>query len=72
MTEHWKFPNVKITMMIDKFDYTEWQRTYFDAKMPKEISREAITYEKEHPFTGNAVRLSHRLYPADTDKAARI
>ena len=56
----------------DKFDYTEWQRTYFDAKTPEEISREAIACENEHPFAGNAVRLSHRLYPADADEAAHV
>ena len=51
-------------------DYTEWQRTYFDAKSPAEISHEASQYEKYHPFKGNAVRLSHRLNPDDSDPVA--
>ena len=41
----------------EKFDYTKWQREYFDGKTPEEISAEAAQYEKEHPFTGNGVRL---------------
>ena len=41
----------------EKFDYTKWQREYFDKKTPEEISSEASKYEKEHPFTGNAVRI---------------
>ena len=74
LTEH--LGEVKAEMFVaaiirENFDYTEWQRTYFDAKTPEEISREATAYENEHPFTGNAVRLSHRLYPDDTDEAAR-
>ncbi len=41
----------------EKFDYTKWQREYFDAKTPEEISQEASEYEKLHPFTGQAIRL---------------
>ena len=41
----------------EKFDYTKWQREYFDAKTPEEISKEASEYEESHPFTGNAIRL---------------
>ena len=41
----------------EKFDYTKWQREYFDAKTPKEISAEASDFEREQPFMGNAVRL---------------
>ena len=41
----------------EKFDYTKWQRDYFDAKTPTEISEEASQYEKSHPFTGEAIRL---------------
>lgn len=41
----------------EKFDYTKWQRDYFDAKTPLEISQEASQFEKSHPFTGNAIRL---------------
>lgn len=41
----------------EKFDYTKWQRDYFDAKSPTEIRGEASRFEKEHPFTGDAIRL---------------
>lgn len=41
----------------EKFDYTKWQREYFDAKTLEEISKEAAQYEQSHPFTGDAVRL---------------
>lgn len=41
----------------EKFDYTKWQREYFDAKTPEEISEEASQYEKVHPYIGNAQRL---------------
>lgn len=41
----------------EKFDYTKWQREYFDAKTPEEISKEACQFEESHPFTGNAIRL---------------
>lgn len=36
----------------EKFDYTEWQRAYFDRKTPEEISREAAEWEQCHPYTG--------------------
>ena len=41
----------------EKFDYTKWQREYFDAKTPEEISKEASQFEKAHPYVGNAQRL---------------
>ncbi len=73
LTEH--LGTLKAEMFVaaiirESFDYTEWQRAYFDAKSPAEISREAKQYEKDHPFQGNAVRLSHRLRPEDPDPAA--
>ena len=45
------------TIIQEKFDYTKWQREYFDAKTPEQISQEADKYEQAHPFTGNAVRI---------------
>ena len=44
-------------IMREQFDYTKWQREYFDAKSPQEISREAVEFEKTHPYQGNAQRL---------------
>ena len=41
----------------EKFDYTKWQREYFDAKTPEEISAEASHFEAAQPFAGKAVRL---------------
>lgn len=45
------------TIIREKFDYTKWQREYFDKMTPEEISKEASQFEKTHPFTGNAIRL---------------
>lgn len=41
----------------EKFDYTKWQREYFDIKTPREISAEASSFERAQPFVGDAVRL---------------
>ena len=41
----------------EKFDYTKWQREYFDSKTPAEISAEASCFEAEEPFASEAVRL---------------
>lgn len=45
------------TIIREKFDYTKWQREYFDAMTPEEISSEAAYFEAAQPFTGNATRL---------------
>ena len=39
------------------FDYTKWQRQYFDAMKPGEFHQNALEYAKTHPYTGNAKRL---------------
>lgn len=44
-------------LMREKFDYTKWQREYFDGKSQEEISNEASRFEESHPFAGNAIRL---------------
>lgn len=41
----------------EKFDYTKWQRSYFDAYTPGEFHQSALEYAKTHPYTGNAERL---------------
>ena len=41
----------------EKFDYTKWQREYFDEMSPERISQEAEKFEQDGPYTGNAVRL---------------
>jgi len=45
------------TVIREKFDYTRWQREYFDGMSPEVISREAEKFETDEPYTGNAVRL---------------
>ncbi|MCM1047207.1 MAG: hypothetical protein NC433_02130 [Clostridiales bacterium] len=40
----------------EKFDYTKWQREYFDIKTPEEISAEASEFEQMHPFASDAIR----------------
>lgn len=45
------------TVIREKFDYTRWQREYFDEMSPERISQEAERFEREEPYTGNAVRL---------------
>ena len=45
------------TVIREKFDYTRWQRDYFDGKAPEEISPEAEAFEQRNPYSGNAVRL---------------
>ncbi len=51
LTEH--LGTLKAEMFVaaiirENFDYNEWQRAYFDAKSPAEISREAAQHEKDH------------------------
>jgi hypothetical protein len=41
----------------EKFDYTKWQRQYFDAMAPGEFHENALKYAERHPYTGNAERL---------------
>ena len=41
-------------IMREQFDYTKWQREFFDGMSQEEIKDEASKYEKEHPFEGNA------------------
>ena len=38
----------------DDFDYTVWQREYFDKMKPGEFAQKASVYAKNHPYTGNA------------------
>lgn len=36
----------------DNFDYTVWQREYFDKMQPKEFAVNASAYAKSHSYTG--------------------
>ena len=44
-------------VLREKFEYTRWQREYFDEMSPERISQEAERFEREEPYTGSAVRL---------------
>ena len=41
----------------EKFDYTKWQREYFDNIAQGEFYNSALEYAKNHPYTGNAERV---------------
>lgn len=34
----------------EKFDYTEWQRNFFDDMKAEEFNSEAVDYELRNPF----------------------
>ncbi len=36
----------------DDFDYTVWQREYFDKMQSGEFAANAAAYAKNHPYTG--------------------
>jgi hypothetical protein len=38
------------SISCDHFDYTEWQREYFEKYSADEFLRDAIDYERTHPF----------------------
>ena len=38
----------------DDFDYTVWQREYFDKMKPGEFAAKAAAYAEIHPYTGRA------------------
>ena len=41
----------------EKFDYTKWQRQYFDKMQLGEFHEKAVEYAQSHPYTGKAERL---------------
>lgn len=45
------------TVIREKFDYTSWQREYFDEMSPERISQGAEKFEQEDPYAWNAIRL---------------
>jgi hypothetical protein len=47
-----------ISLIIrERFDYTKWQRQYFDEMEPGEFHDKAVEYGRNHPYTGKAERL---------------
>lgn len=44
-------------ILRERFDYTQWQRAFFDKMAPGEFGKEAAAYARNHPYTGDAERL---------------
>lgn len=45
------------TIKKENFDYTAWQREYFDKMKPGQIHTEALNYSKTHEHHGKGKRL---------------
>lgn len=45
-------------VMREKFDYTKWQQDYFDQISPDQLHRDAVDFDKEHPYQGKAKIIS--------------
>lgn len=45
-------------MLREQFDYTKWQREYYDAMEPGTFMRDAADYAQAHPFEGRAKRIT--------------
>ena len=44
-----------ISVLIrERFDYTKWQREYFDSMAPGEFHEKAVEYAKAHLYKKNA------------------
>ena len=41
-------------ILRERFDYTKWQREYFDRIPEAKLHKDAVEYAKEHPYDGNA------------------
>ena len=41
----------------EKFDYTRWQREYFDKMQPGQVRKEALEYSRNHPHKGSGERI---------------
>jgi hypothetical protein len=37
-------------LLKEQFDYTKWQREHFSNISLEEFSRQAVQYDREHPF----------------------
>ncbi len=44
-------------IMREKFDYTKWQREFYDSMKPGEFHSHAVEYAQSHPYNGKAARL---------------
>ena len=41
----------------ENFDYTKWQRDYFDGKSRNELDREMEAYFAENPYKGDSTKV---------------
>ena len=41
-------------ILREKFDYTQWQREYFDTIPDDVLMADAVAYDKKHPYQGAA------------------
>ncbi len=41
----------------ENFDYTVWQREYFDQMLPGQVRGEAREYAERHPHKGKGIRV---------------
>lgn len=44
-------------VLRERFDYTKWQRTYFDKMPPGGFHAQALDYATKHPYEGGAEML---------------
>ena len=42
---------------IETFDYTEWQREYFDKISPEKLDSDMDRYFADHPYSGDSSKL---------------
>lgn len=42
------------TILRENFDYTKWQRDYYDRFTPEQLHERAVAYAESHPYQGNA------------------
>lgn len=44
------------TIIKERFDYTKWQRKYFDDYASEDFHKEAVDYAKNHPFKPSNIK----------------
>ncbi len=44
-------------IMREKFDYTKWQREFYDSMEAGEFHKRAVEYAEANPYNGKAERL---------------
>ncbi len=42
---------------VERFDYTKWQREFFEGKTKNELDTEMDSYFAEHPYSGDPAKL---------------